>query len=57
MAGKMAGLLATLKKPSTKYSLIALLAIGFFSGVIFWLFEIQFKVVLPKGPIEAYLGF
>ena len=28
-----------------------------FSGVIFWLFEIQFKVVLPKGPIEAYLGF
>lgn len=28
-----------------------------FSGIIFWLFEIQFKVVLPKGPIEAYFGF
>ncbi len=36
MAGKMAGLLATLKKPSAKYSLIALLAIGFFSGIVFW---------------------
>jgi putative tricarboxylic transport membrane protein len=28
-----------------------------FSGIIFWLFEIQFRVVLPKGPIEAYFGF
>lgn len=36
MAGKIAGLLATLKKPSTKYSLMALLTVGFFSGVIFW---------------------
>lgn len=36
MTGKMTRLLATLKKPSTKYSLMALLAVGFFSGVIFW---------------------
>lgn len=36
MAGKMARLLATLKKPSAKYSLIALLTVGFFSGVTFW---------------------
>lgn len=25
--------------------------------VIFWLFEIAFKVPLPKGPLEAALGF
>lgn len=28
-----------------------------FSGIIFWLFELQFRVVLPKGPIENYFGF
>ena len=36
MAGKIAGLWATLKRPSAKYSLVALLAIGFISGVFFW---------------------
>jgi putative tricarboxylic transport membrane protein len=25
--------------------------------VVFWLFEIQFKVPLAKGPIEALLGY
>jgi len=30
------GLWATLKKPSTKYSLFALLVVGFASGIIFW---------------------
>lgn len=30
------GLWATLKKPSAKYSLLALLLVGFFSGIIFW---------------------
>jgi hypothetical protein len=25
--------------------------------VLFWIFEIQFKVPLPKGPLEAALGF
>lgn len=28
-----------------------------FSLCLFWLFEVQFKVLLPKGPIEAWLGF
>jgi cytochrome c-type protein NapC len=36
MASKIANLLAVLKKPSAKYSLIALLSIGFFSGIFFW---------------------
>lgn len=26
-------------------------------GVLFWLFEIQFLVPLPKGPLEALLGY
>jgi cytochrome c-type protein NapC len=30
------GLWATLKKPSYKYSLLSLLVVGFFSGIIFW---------------------
>lgn len=36
MASKIAALWATLKKPSAKYSLMALLTVGFFSGVFFW---------------------
>jgi cytochrome c-type protein NapC len=36
MASKIAALWATLKKPSAKYSLLALLAVGFVSGVFFW---------------------
>ena len=36
MASKIANLWATLKKPSGKYSLIALLSVGFLSGVFFW---------------------
>jgi putative tricarboxylic transport membrane protein len=28
-----------------------------FAGALFVLFDVQFKVVLPKGPIEAYFGF
>jgi putative tricarboxylic transport membrane protein len=27
------------------------------SVVIFWLFEMQFKVPLPKGPVEEWLGY
>jgi cytochrome c-type protein NapC len=30
------GFLAMLKRPSAKYSLLSLLAVGFFSGIIFW---------------------
>ena len=34
--GALRRLWTTLKKPSAKYSLLALLTIGFFSGIIFW---------------------
>lgn len=27
------------------------------SGLLFWLFEIQFMVPLPKGPLEALFGY
>ncbi len=30
------GFLAMLKRPSAKYSLLSLLAVGFFSGIFFW---------------------
>ena len=36
MAGKLATLWATLKKPSAKYSLLGLLVTGFISGILFW---------------------
>ncbi len=32
----ISGLLAMLKRPSAKYSLLSLLAVGFFSGIFFW---------------------
>lgn len=34
----------------------ALLGAGI-NVVLFWIFEIQFRVPLPKGPLEAALGF
>lgn len=34
---------------------VALISIGV-SATLFWLFEIQFMVPLPKGPLEALLG-
>jgi hypothetical protein len=27
------------------------------SAALFWMFEIQFKVSLPKGPLESLLGY
>ena len=30
---------------------------GFTSVLLFYVFEIQFKVPLPKGPLEAWLGY
>jgi cytochrome c-type protein NapC len=36
MASKLGGLWAKLRQPSAKYSLIALLTVGFFSGIFFW---------------------
>ena len=34
--GCLKGLWGTLKRPSAKYSLLTLLVVGFFSGIIFW---------------------
>ncbi len=27
------------------------------SALLFWMFEVQFKVPLPKGPLEAMFGY
>jgi putative tricarboxylic transport membrane protein len=35
---------------------VLLISIGV-SATLFWLFEIQFMVPLPKGPLEALLGY
>ena len=35
---------------------IVLVSVGF-AVVLFWLFEVQFTVPLPKGPLEALLGY
>lgn len=35
----------------------ALALSGFSSVLLFFVFEIQFKVPLPKGPLEAWLGY
>ena len=35
---------------------VMLISIGV-SATLFWLFEIQFMVPLPKGPLEALLGY
>lgn len=36
MAGKIAGLWNALRRPSTKYTLLGLLSVGFIAGVLFW---------------------
>lgn len=41
-----------------KSSWLYVLSVGVgVSATLFWLFEVQFKVPLPKGPIEAMLGY
>jgi putative tricarboxylic transport membrane protein len=35
---------------------VMLVSVGV-SAALFWLFEIQFRVPLPKGPLEALLGY
>ena len=35
---------------------VILISLGV-SAALFWLFEIQFMVPLPKGPLEALLGY
>jgi len=41
-----------------KYGTIKATLVGIAIGaVLFWLFEIQFLVPLPKGPLESWLGY
>jgi hypothetical protein len=41
-----------------KYSWLKTLAVSVgLNAIFFWLFEVQFLVPLPKGPIEAYFGY
>lgn len=41
-----------------KYSWIKSILVALvMSAIIFWLFEMQFKVPLPKGPLEAWFGY
>jgi len=41
-----------------RYGWVKSLAVGIASAVaLFWLFEIQFLVPLPKGPLEGWLGY
>jgi putative tricarboxylic transport membrane protein len=41
-----------------KYSWVKTLAVSVgLNAIFFWLFEVQFLVPLPKGPIETYFGY
>jgi hypothetical protein len=41
-----------------KYSWFKTLAVSVgLNAIFFWLFEVQFLVPLPKGPIETYFGY
>jgi hypothetical protein len=43
---------------SRKYNWLTTLAISVGTMcVVFWLFEIEFLVPLPKGPLEAWMGY
>jgi putative tricarboxylic transport membrane protein len=39
-----------------RWSAVAALPLAFSAGC-FWLFELQFLIPLPKGPLEAWLGY
>lgn len=49
---------ATFMRMMDKYSWTKTLSISIGMNVLlFWLFEVQFLVPLPKGPLEAYFGY
>jgi putative tricarboxylic transport membrane protein len=50
----VAGLMRWLGKYSWLRSLLVAIIMSF---VIFWLFEFEFSVPLPKGPLEQWLGY
>jgi hypothetical protein len=50
--------IAAFMRTMDKYSWTKTLAISVGLNVLlFWLFEVQFMVPLPKGPLEAYFGY
>ena len=41
-----------------RYGSLRAVVVGAAVGaVLFWLFEVQFLVPLPKGPLESWLGY
>jgi hypothetical protein len=51
-------LIAGFMRMMDKYSWLKTLVISVaVNAVLFWLFEIQFLVPLPKGPLEAFFGY
>jgi putative tricarboxylic transport membrane protein len=48
------GFMKTMEKTSWLKTVI--ISVGV-SGILFWMFEIQFMVSLPKGPLEALFGY
>jgi putative tricarboxylic transport membrane protein len=50
--------IAGFMRVSGRYGTIKAIVVGAAIGaVLFWLFEIQFLVPLPKGPVESWLGY
>jgi len=50
--------IAGFMRVSGRYATIKAIVVGAAIGaVLFWLFEIQFLVPLPKGPVESWLGY
>jgi len=50
--------IAAFMRTMDKYSWVKTLAISVGLNVLlFWMFEVQFMVPLPKGPLEAYFGY
>ena len=48
------GFMRTMEKSSWLKTLLVSVGV---SAVLFWMFEIQFLVPLPKGPLEALFGY
>jgi putative tricarboxylic transport membrane protein len=48
------GFMKTMEKTSWLKTVIVSVGV---SAVLFWMFEIQFMVSLPKGPLEALFGY
>jgi hypothetical protein len=50
--------IAAFMRLAGRYAWIKAILVGAATGaVLFWLFEIEFLVPLPKGPLESWLGY